>query len=233
MPYEVVRETDISAVPAEAAVIAVENRMLVADAPFYQRLIPEEGRAALSQKVFLPVGSAEAAETTVPPFKHLILAAAPRWENTRGNEILILHRCYQNIFRTAEKLGCHSVVTPFLSTFYYGFPKKDAVCAAYAEAKKTAVQVVFITDSEELYRLSRGDLQKPEIVSYIGYYRDHAIFALENGRFARVDIRPEIRDVTLVPFFEPCYVIGNNPLQEPLPEREVMRLKRIYQDWEG
>lgn len=231
MSYTVTNKP-IRATNADAAVLAVENRMMVTDSPICRALLSDDVEHALKKRVFLPVGSADVLEASVLPFKYLIVTAAPRWENTRGNEILILHRCYQNIFRAADRLGCESLVTPFLSTFYYGFPKKDAVCAAFTEAGKTRLHVTFIADSEELFKLSTGDLKKPVIRSYIGYYRDHAIFELDNGRFARIDIRPEIRDVTLIPFFEPCYVVGNNPAQEPLAESEISRLIRVYQDWE-
>ncbi len=227
-----VTDNNILSTNADAAVLAVENRMIVTDSPICRALISDNVESALKKRVFLPVGSAAVLEATVLPFKYLIITAAPRWENTRGNEILILHRCYQNIFRAADQLGCESLVTPFLSTFYYGFPKKDAVCAAFTEAGKTRLNVTFIADGEELFKLSTGDMKKPEIQSYIGYYRDHAMFELDNGRFARIDIRPEIRDVTLVPFFEPCYVMGNNPKQEPLSEREISRLTQVYQEWE-
>ena len=227
-----VTDNNILSTNADAAVLAVENRMIVADSPICRALISDNVESALKKRVFLPVGSAAVLEATVLPFKYLIITAAPRWENTRGNEILILHRCYQNIFRAADQLGCESLVTPFLSTFYYGFPKKDAVCAAFTEAGKTRLNVTFIADGEELFKLSTGDMKKPEIQSYIGYYRDHVMFELDNGRFARIDIRPEIRDVTLVPFFEPCYVMGNNPKQEPLSEREISRLTQVYQEWE-
>ena len=227
-----VTDNNILSTNADAAVLAVENRMIVTDSPICRALISDNVESALKKRVFLPVGSAAVLEATVLPFKYLIITAAPRWENTRGNEILILHRCYQNLFRAADQLGCESLVTPFLSTFYYGFPKKDAVCAAFTEAGKTRLNVTFIADGEELFKLSTGDMKKPEIQSYIGYYRDHAMFELDNGRFARIDIRPEIRDVTLVPFFEPCYVMGNNPKQEPLSEREISRLTQVYQEWE-
>ena len=216
MSYTVTNKP-IRATNADAAVLAVENRMMVTDSPICRALLSDDVEHTLKKRMFLPVGSADVLEASVLPFKYLIVTAAPRWENTRGNEILILHRCYQ---------------TPFLSTFYYGFPKKDAVCAAFTEAGKTRLHVTFIADSEELFKLSTGDLKKPVIRSYIGYYRDHAIFELDNGRFARIDIRPEIRDVTLIPFFEPCYVVGNNPAQEPLAESEISRLIRVYQDWE-
>lgn len=236
MSYTVTPD-DILTVSADASVLCIENAMVITDTPICLRLAEAGGdvlRGALdTRKQFLPVGSAaELPGPVVPFFAHTLITAAPRWENTRGNELLILHRCYQNCFRLAEELGCRSIVMPFLSTFYYGFPQEDAIHIAYREAENTALDVTFVTDTPDLYALSQIPYQKPGIASYIGYYRDHAIFELTNGRFARVDIRPEIRDVTLVPYFEPCYRLGNNPLQEPLPDTEIQRLMTLYQESE-
>jgi len=236
MSYSVTQD-DILSVTADAAVLCVENAMVITDAPVCLRLAEAGGdtlrRALDSRKQFLPVGSAAVLPgKLILPFTHTLITAAPRWENTRGNEILILHRCYHSCFRLAEELGCRTLVMPFLSTFYYGFPQEDAIHIAFVEAGKTPLSVTFVADSPALYTLSQKPYRKPEIASYIGYYRDHAIFELENGRFARVDLRPEITDVTLVPYFEPCFRVGNNPLQEPLPETEIQRLMAVYQESE-
>ena len=236
MSYSVTQD-DILSVTADAAVLCVENAMVITDAPVCLRLAEAGGvplrRALDSRKQFLPVGSAAILPgPVIPPFTHALITAAPRWENTRGNEILILHRCYQSCFQLAEELGCRTLVMPFLSTFYYGFPQEDAIHIAFIEAGKTPLSVTFVADSPALYTLSQKPYRKPEIASYIGYYRDHAIFELENGRFARVDLRPEITDVTLVPYFEPCFRVGNNPLQEPLPDTEIQRLMAIYRESE-
>ena len=90
-----------------------------------------------------------------------------------------------------------------------------------------------VPGTEVLEKLSRQEYRRPEIVSYVGYYRDAAIFALSNGLFARVDLRPELRQVDVIPYFEACYREGNNPLQAPLPAAEIARLRRIYEetDW--
>ena len=99
---------------------------------------------------------------------------------------------------------------------------------ALAEAAETDLSVRFIADTEELLSISRAPYRKPEIASYIGWYRDHALFALDDGRFVRVDLRPERREIALVPYLEPCYRVGNNPLQTPLPESEIARLRQVY-----
>ena len=100
-------------------------------------------------------------------------------------------------------------------------------------ASRRSIETVFVPGTEVLEKLSRQEYRRPEIVSYVGYYRDAAIFALSNGLFARVDLRPELRQVDVIPYFEACYREGNNPLQAPLPAAEIARLRRIYEetDW--
>ncbi|MBO5496709.1 MAG: hypothetical protein J5967_04835, partial [Oscillospiraceae bacterium] len=116
---------------------------------------------------------------------------------------------------------------------YYRFPQEEAVRIALEEAGRRSVETVFVPGTGALEALSRQEYRRPGIVSYVGYYRDAAIFALSNGLFARVDLRPELRQVDVIPYFEACYREGNNPLQAPLPEAEIERLRRIYEetDW--
>ena len=61
---------------------------------------------------------------------------------------------------------------------------------------------------------------------------DAVHIALDNGLFARVDIRPEKREADVIPYFEACYRQDNNPLQEPLPEEEIQRLRGIWEAYE-
>ena len=235
MSYTVTRE-DILNIEADAAVVCVEISLTASDAPSCRRLSDaggEELAEAILDRGFLPVGSCAAAEIKALPFRQTLLCAAPRWCAGKSNELLILHRCYQNLFALARELGLHSLVTPFLSADYYRFPRDEAVRIALVEAVASELSVLFAADTEELLALSRQQFRKPEIVSYVGWYRDHAIFALDDGQYVRVDLRPEKRDVAPIPYFEPCFRVGNNPLQEPLPIGEIERLKQIYRetDW--
>ena len=121
---------------------------------------------------------------------------------------------------------------PFLSALYYRFPQPEALFIARDEAEKSPLAVTFTADTSELFALSQLPYRKPEIVSYVGWYRDYAIFELDNGLYARVDLRPERRDVAMIPYFEACFRAGNNPLQPPLPEEEVRRLRALYDAWQ-
>ena len=166
------------------------------------------------------------------PFPNLIVTAVPRWLTGKANELLVLHRCYESVYALAQELGCRSLVSPFLSCCYFHFPQDDAVHIALRAAKGWEGETVFAADTEELLALSEKPWQKPRILSFLGYYRDHALFALDNGLFARVDVRPERRDADVIPYFEACYREGNNPLQRPLSKEEILRLRRIWEETE-
>ena len=231
-----VSQADILSVKADAAVVCVEIGEVCREGASCRRLAEaggEELHRAVIRAGFLPVGSAAHAACGTLPFRHVLLCAVPHWLTGKANELLILHRCYQNLISLAGELGCRSVASPFLAAPYYRFPQDEAVRIALAEAGNIDLQLLFCADTPELLALSRRKFRKPEIVSYIGWYRDHALFALDDGQTVRVDLRPERREVAPVPYFEACYRVGNNPLQEQLSEEEIARLRRIYEetDW--
>ena len=226
---------DILSLSADAAVLPLEMTGAPAEGKAAQALARAGGEAlrdALRKLRFLAVGSAAVLDVPGLPFPNLIVTAVPRWLTGKANELLVLHRCYESVYALAQELGCRSLVSPFLCCCYFHFPQDDAVHIALRAAKGWEGETVFAADTEELLALSEKPWQKPRILSYIGYYRDHALFALDSGLFARVDIRPERRDADVIPYFEACYREGNNPLQRPLSKEEILRLRRIWEETE-
>lgn len=226
---------DIMSLSADAAVLPLEMSGAPTEGRAAQTLARVGGEAlrdALRKLRFLAVGSAAVLDVPGLPFPNLIVTAVPRWLTGKANELLVLHRCYESVYALAQELGCRSLVSPFLCCCYFHFPQDDAVHIALRAAKGWEGETVFAADTEELLALSEKPWQKPHILSYIGYYRDHALFALDNGLFARVDIRPERRDADVIPYFEACYREGNNPLQRPLSKEEILRLRRIWEETE-
>ena len=227
-----VTQQNILTVPADAAVICVENAMAVSQGLSNETLAAAGGEAlrlVLRGKRFLPVAGCWAAEPCGLPFRQLLVTSAPRWWNAECNELLILHRCYTGLFKLAEELGCRSLVMPFLSCAYYSFPQELAVRIALFEADRTGLEVCFFAETPELFELSRGEYRKPQIVSYVGCYRDHAVFLLDSGGYVRVDIRPEKRDAELRTFVDACYFADKNPYVTPLGAEEIARLEAIYE----
>ncbi len=226
---------EILTLTAEAAVLPLEMTGVPTEGRAAQALAAACGeglRPAVRRAGFLAVGSAEALTCPGQPFPHLIATAVPRWLTGKANELLALHRCYESVFRLASELGCRSIAMPFLSSCYYHFPLEDAVHIALSAAEKWEGETIFAADTRELLAISKKPWRKPRILSYIGYYRDHALFELDNGLFARVDIRPEKRDADVIPYFEACYRQDNNPQQEPLPAEEIQRLRGIWEAFE-
>ena len=225
-------QADILSVAADAAVLPLEITMDLNDGPVSRRLAEaggEELHRAVRQGGFLPAGSARAADAGALPFRHLLLVTPPLWLTGKANELLVLRRSYQSLFALAEELGCRSVAMPFLSALYYRFPVEEALHIARSEAEAHSLDVVFVADTAALYRAGQAHYRRPEIVSYVGWYRDHAVFRLDNGLYARVDLRPGQRRVDTVPYIEACYHVGNNPLQQPLPPAEIARLREIWE----
>ena len=229
----IVTQGDILSVQADAAVLGLEMTMHVAEDPAGLRLAEAGGEAlreAIRRQRFIAVGSAAAAGSCTLPFAQILLTAIPRWLTGKANELLALRRCYESIFALAAEHGCRRVVTPFLSALYYHFPQPEAVHVALTAAERTELEVVFLAETPELLALSREPYRRAQIVSYIGYYRDHALFALDNGLYARVDLRPEIEYADTIPYFEACYREGNDPLRPRLPESEIARLRQIWEN---
>ncbi len=232
MAYSVTRE-DILSLRAEAAVLPLEMTGRPTEGRAAQRLAEAGGEAlqtALRGLRFLPVGSAAVLEPCGLPFEKLIVTAVPRWLTGKANELLALRRCYEAVFEKAAELGLGSLALPFLSACYFHFPLEDAVHVALAAAGKWTGNTLFTADTEELAALAGEDYRKPRILSYVGWYHDQAVFALDNGLYARVDIRPELRRVDVVPYIEACYRVGTDPGQAPLPESEIRRLMRIWEE---
>ena len=232
MSYTVTQE-DILTIQAEAAVLPLEMTGAPTEGRASQSLTAAGGEAlrlALADQGFLAVGSAAALTAGELPFRHLIVTPVPRWLTGKANELLALGRCYEAVFARADELGVTRLAMPFLSACYYRFPAAEAVHIALRAAERWSGEAVFAADTQALLDLSRQPYRKAQIISYIGYYRDHAIFALENGLYARVDLRPERPGVDVIPYFEACYRKGVDPLQEPLPEAEIARLRRIYEE---
>ena len=231
MSYTVTQE-NILTIPADGAVLAVEIGLESARWPSCLTLEKAGGEGLsrmLREKRFLSVGSAVEAEPFDLPWPHLFLTCAPHWLTGKANELLALRRCYQSLFSLAAQAGCQSLVMPFLSALYYRFPRPEALFIAKDEAEKSPLAVTFTADTPELFALSKVPYRKPGIVSYVGWYRDYAIFELDNGLYARVDLRPENESVDMIPYFEACYRRGTDPKQPDLPEAEIRRLRGLYE----
>ena len=229
-----VTQSDVFSVEADAAVLGVENPMVPSRGFAFQQLAEAGGdplRQELRRLRFLSVGRAASVDPCGLPFRHLLLTASPRWQNGEANDLPVLRICYQSLYDLAEKLDVRRIVMPFLSAGYYRFPQREAIQIAFTEAAARDIETVFLAETRDRYDLCLQAVRKPRVFSYIGYYRDHAVFELENGMFAFVDLRPEVESVTLRAFYDSCYLAETDPARRPLSNAEVSRLRRIYENF--
>jgi len=232
MSYTITQDNILS-VRADTAVICIENTMAISEDPASQALGSAGGEAlrkALRHRRFLPVGSACVIEPCDLPFKRLFAVGAPQWRNGESNELLVLRRCYESIYYLAHETGSENLVMPFLSTAYYRFPLEEAIQIAREEASRAGINTIFLAATPKLYAMSRKPYRKPGIVSYVGYYRDYAVFQLDNGLYAHIDVRPELRSVSIRPYVEPCYYVEADPSMRQRTPEEIARLRAIYED---
>lgn len=232
MSYIVSRE-DIMSVTADAAAVSIENTMKLSEEPVSQRLGicgGAEFLAALKEKRFLPVGKAWSVPVASLPFRCLFAVGTPQWRYGECNEYHILRRCYRSLFDLASQYQCHSLALPFLSAAYYRFPVEEAVRIGLEEAKGTELEIIFLAQNKNEYELSLRPYTKPKLLDYLGYYHDHAVFQLDNGQFAFIDRRPELRDVSIRLYARACYYLQSDPFLPPLSKEEIERLRRIYEE---
>ena len=212
----IVTNDDIFNTKADAAVLGVEDRLDISEGKVFSELAARGGErlsAELKKMRMLPVGKAVETEPCGLPFEHLILAASPRWNYGIFDELGILRSVYRSIYEIAEKRGIKSIAMPFLSANYYYFPQEAAMHTAFIEADR-----------------HEKALRKPKILYYAGYYRDYAAFRLDSDMYAFVDIRPENKRVWFRSFMDGWYRISEAKWYTPLPESEIERVRRVYED---
>ena len=227
--------SDILSLRADAVVLPLEMTMSVVGGPAGDALAAAGGEALkgeIERLRFVSVGRAAKLAPGALPFGHVVAVAVPRWLTGKANELQMLRLCYKSVFSLCASLGCRSVVTPLLSALYYRFPPAEAVHIALDEAGRSPLEVIFAAETPELFEQCSKEYRRPEIVSYVGYYRDSAVFLLDNGQYLRVDLRPELRSFDIVPYIEACFREGTDPTQPPLGEDEKARLREIYENAE-
>jgi O-acetyl-ADP-ribose deacetylase len=72
-----------------------------------------------------PTGQARITSGYDLPARHVIHTVGPVWRGA-GDEAELLHSCYAESLRLAERAGAETVAFPGISTGVYGYPKAEA-----------------------------------------------------------------------------------------------------------
>ena len=173
MPFSIVRN-DIARVHADVLVNAANERLMagggVCGAIFagagYDRM-----EAACREIGHCPTGSAVVTPGFDLPCRWVVHAVGPVWRGGGHGEKDLLQRCYRSVFAEVGRLGAASVAFPLISAGIFGYPVREALDVARAEAgafldAHPDVEVTLVVFSRDV--VSAGVALLGELREYIG-----------------------------------------------------------------
>ena len=117
MPFSIVRN-DIARVNADVLVNAANERLA----------------AGGSRRGGEPTGRAEITRGYNLPARQVIHTVGPIWRGGTHGERELLRSCYRSVFAEVTRLGATSVAFPLISAGIFGYPVREALDVARAEA---------------------------------------------------------------------------------------------------
>lgn len=136
MPFSIVRN-DIARVNADVLVNAANER-LAAGGGVCGAIFAGAGEsrmaAACAEIGRCPTGSAVTTPGFDLPCRWVVHAVGPIWRGGMHGERELLRSCYRSVFAEVGRLGATSVAFPLISAGIFGYPVREALDVARAEA---------------------------------------------------------------------------------------------------
>ena len=136
MPFSIVRN-DIARVRADVLVNAANER-LAAGGGVCGAIFAGAGASrmavACAQIGHCPTGSAVTTPGFDLPCRWVVHAVGPIWRGGSHGERELLQGCYRSVFAEVARLGATSVAFPLISAGIFGYPVREALDVARAEA---------------------------------------------------------------------------------------------------
>lgn len=136
MPFSIVRN-DIAHVRADVLVNAANERLAAGGGvcgAIFDGAGASEMAAACAQIGRCPTGSAVTTPGFDLPCRWVVHAVGPIWRGGTHGERELLRSCYRSVFAEAARLGADSVAFPLISAGIFGYPVREALDVARAEA---------------------------------------------------------------------------------------------------
>lgn len=136
MPFSIVRN-DIARVRADVLVNAANERLAAGGGvcgAIFDGAGASEMAAACAQIGRCPTGSAVTTPGFDLPCRWVVHAVGPIWRGGTHGERELLQSCYRSVFAEVARLGATSVAFPLISAGIFGYPVREALDVARAEA---------------------------------------------------------------------------------------------------
>ncbi|OUO35083.1 macro domain-containing protein [Olsenella sp. An290] len=136
MPFSIVRN-DIARVRADVLVNAANERLAAGGGvcgAIFEGAGVSRMAAACAKIGRCPTGSAVTTPGFDLPCRWVVHAVGPVWRGGSHGERELLQSCYRSVFAEAARLGATSVAFPLISAGIFGYPVREALDVARAEA---------------------------------------------------------------------------------------------------
>lgn len=136
MPFSIVRN-DIAHVRADVLVNAANERLMAGGGvcgAIFAGAGASRMAAACAQIGHCPTGSAVTTPGFDLPCRWVVHAVGPIWRGGTHGERGVLRSCYRSVFAEVARLGATSVAFPLISAGIFGYPVREALDVARAEA---------------------------------------------------------------------------------------------------
>lgn len=136
MPFSIVRN-DIARVRADVLVNAANERLVAGGGvcgAIFEGAGASRMAAACAQIGRCPTGSAVTTPGFDLPCRWVVHAVGPVWRGGSHGERNLLQGCYRSVFAEVARLGAASVAFPLISAGIFGYPVREALDVARAEA---------------------------------------------------------------------------------------------------
>lgn len=136
MPFSIVRN-DIARVRADVLVNAANERLAAGGGvcgAIFDGAGASEMAAACAQIGRCPTGSAVTTPGFDLPCRWVVHAVGPIWRGGTHGERELLRSCYRSVFAEVGRLRAASVAFPLISAGIFGYPVREALDVACAEA---------------------------------------------------------------------------------------------------
>lgn len=218
MPFSIVRN-DIARVNADVLVNAANERLAAGGGvcgAIFEGAGASRMAAACAQIGHCPTGSAVTTPGFDLPCRWVVHAVGPIWRGGTHGERGLLRSCYRSVFAEVARLGATSVAFPLISAGIFGYPVREALDVARAEASAFLdghpdVEVTLVVFTRDV--VAQG-------VALLGELREYVDDAYVDGSPHLYDRSAELRELC-VPMACPATAPDLAAPSGPVPPDEL------------